>query len=173
MPGDPATVNVYGGFDPGLVAGISVIGREGQHVEVLVVEAVVTKPADPLKLRLEQIWTALSRVLRAHRPLALCIEHQEQAQVSQAKSDRFTADTSKVNQVVGLAKGCCLAYGVPYLEVSPARAKIALLGPGAGRAGKAPIKQRVQLLTGRKRLRKDAADAVALAFACEQELRRR
>lgn len=141
-------------------------------MEVPLVEAVVTAPGQPLSARLKQIWKRLSWVLRTHRPLALCIEDQRQAQVQQSKTDRFTADTSSVNQVVGLAKGCCLAYGVPYVEVSPARAKIALLGPGTGRVGKAPVKARAQLITGRKRLRKDAADAVALAFAAEQELRR-
>lgn len=165
-------MNVYGGFDPGLIAGIGIVGRDGARLEVLVVEAVVTRSSDSLATRLEQIWARLSQVLRTHHPLAMCIEHQQQAQIAQAKRDEFTANTSLVNQVVGLAKGCCLAYGVPYFEASPARGRIAILGPRMGRAPKTAVRDRVKLITGRKVVRKDAADAVAQAVACEQEMRR-
>jgi len=163
---------VYGGFDPGLSCGLAFIEREGQHLSVLALEAVVTEPSDPLAARLKRIWMTLSHLLRTHRPLALCIEDQRQAQVAQAKRGEFTCDTSRVNQVVGLAKGCCLAYGIPVIEVSPARAKIALLGPRCGKAGKQAVRERVSLMTGRSRVSEHAADAVGLALAGEQEFRR-
>jgi crossover junction endodeoxyribonuclease RuvC len=161
-------VSIYAGFDPGLAAGIGVIERDGQRIDVLVCKAVNTKVADPLEQRLRRIWKELSLVLRTHHPLVLCIEDQKQAQVAQAKREEFTVNTSTVNQVVGLAKGCCEAYGVEYVEVSPARAKIALLGPGSGRAGKDAVKRRVGLMIGKTKFSPHGADAIALAMAGEQ-----
>jgi Holliday junction resolvasome RuvABC endonuclease subunit len=166
-------VTSYAGFDPGLAAGFAVIERNGQRIDVLVCKAVHTKPSDPLRLRLHRIWNELSLVLRQHHPLVLCIEDQRQAQVAQAKREEFTADTSSVNQVVGLAKGCCEAYGVEYVEVSPARAKIALLGPKSGRASKDAVKTRVALMIGKTKFSRHGADAVALAMAGEQVVGRK
>ena len=154
------------GIDPGLAKlGFSLVERADRRPCVLWARSLSTSPKASLPDRLRSIWDSTSSILRAEHPDVVCIEDQAgvavRMRLSAEKRDGWQASNARVDEVVGLLKGCCLAYGVPYLLIAPQSAKIALLGRGSRSAKKSEIIRVASLLLPGVRLDEHAADAVA------------
>jgi Holliday junction resolvasome RuvABC endonuclease subunit len=156
---------IIAGFDPGITSpGIGLIRPVSGGFELLFHKVVRTKSTDPLRERLNKIFRELSTVLVQNKVDGLAIEEQRGAQVGAFKAQEFNADNSKTLLTVGVAIGCALAYGVPWLFVRPQESKCAVLGRKKGSAEKAEVQAAILRLTGVK-VPQDAADAGAHAIA--------
>lgn len=94
----------------------------------------------------------------------IAIEDQRQAQIGQAKAGRFTAATSRVNEVVGMVSAVAQIRGVPVLELGPATWK-KQIGAG-GKADKGAVSRAVTLLAGDLgKTSQHARDAAGIALA--------
>lgn len=156
---------IYVGFDPGITSpGIGVVTPVSGAFRLLHHKVVRTKSSDSLRVRLAQIWQELSSVLNRFQVDGLAIEEQQGAQVGAWKKQEFNADNSKTLLTVGVAQGCAMAYGVPWLFVRPQESKVAVLGPKKGSAEKSEVQAAVLSLTG-VQVPQDAADAIAHAIA--------
>lgn len=94
----------------------------------------------------------------------IAIEDQRQAQIGQAKAGRFTAATSRVNEVVGMVSAVAQIRGVPVLELGPATWK-KQIGAG-GKADKGAVSRAVTLLVGDMgKTSQHARDAAGIALA--------
>lgn len=175
------TVSV--GIDPGLAAsGFGVIRREGSRLNWIEAGTITTDSARPLVERERLIFWSLTRVLREHCPDVLGIEDQsgvsagarmaakralEAARRGQeVKSFGFNASNDGVIEVVGIIKAAAFAARVPIVMLQPRSVKVALLGPGAGKADKDAIKAHVaRLFPDLARVSSHAADGFAIAIA--------
>lgn len=162
-------MTVFAGFDPGIGSpAVAVIRRLARGYELLAAKTLRTSPKDTLEERLAAIWAGLSPVLRELHPGELGIERQAGAQVGAWERGEFNGDNSKTLWTCGVAFGCAVAYGVVPVIIDPKRAKIAVLGKGAGSAEKRVVRDRIQAMMGAAKLTLDASDAVALAIAVSQ-----
>jgi crossover junction endodeoxyribonuclease RuvC len=145
------------GIDPGLTrCGWGVVeGRPGARPTALGVGVVRTHPDLDLELRLLEVHTAVTALLREHRPAAVAIERV------------FTQNNK------GTATGTAQAAGVAALAAAQADRPVAWHTPsevkaaisGNGRADKEQVTQMVTRVLGLTSAPKpaDAADALALA----------
>ena len=146
------------GIDPGLTrCGWGVVeGRPGARPTALGVGVVRTSPELDLELRLLEVHTAVTALLREHRPAAVAIErvfHQ---------NNKGTATGTA--QAAGVAALAAAQAGVPVAWHTPSEVKAAV--SGSGTADKAQV---TAMITRLLRLPEsprpaDAADALALAL---------
>lgn len=118
--------------------------------------AIRLKPRDPMALKLQQIFSALSAIISEHQPHMVAIE------------DVFYAvnvkSTLKLGQVRGVAMLAASWAGLEVAEYSPLSIKSAVVG--YGRAEKAQVQQMVMRLLKLETPPQptDAADALAIAI---------
>jgi crossover junction endodeoxyribonuclease RuvC len=143
------------GVDPGTrVVGYGVVdcGRAFEYVECGVLRAV---PGLEMAERLHRIVAELGEIIEEFRPAVLALE--------KAFHGRNAASALKLGQARGAIMALAGQHEVPVVEYTPATVKQSVAGHG--RATKAQIQARVQLLF---RLRRppsiDAADALAIAL---------
>lgn len=159
----------FAGFDPSIAScGIAAVYRHPGRYELLAAKRVATKASDPLELRVAIIGKELGALIRAFHPEVVGIEEQRQAQRGGFERGEFNYDNTKTLIVMGAAIMCAVDFGARPLLLSPQRAKIAVLGKGAGHADKKFVQARVMAMTGATRIPLDASDAVAIAIAAAQ-----
>ena len=143
------------GVDPGTrTLGYAIVdcGRACEYVECGVLRADL---AVDLPERLRGIAEELGEVIAEFRPGALAIE--------KAFHGRNASSALKLGQARGAIMLLAGQHGVPVFEYTPATVKQAVVGHG--RATKAQIQARVQLLFRLRRAPSvDAADALAIAL---------
>jgi Holliday junction resolvasome RuvABC endonuclease subunit len=175
------------GFDPGYAkAACAVVERDGNRLILRHRELITTKSDQPELVRLTTIWKAVSAPLREFRPLLLGIEDQagvsaasrgqaKRAMLAASKGVKlkvgmgFNASNDGVTGVVGLVKGCALAYGIRYKMLHPQTVKLAVLGKGGRSGGKKDMIAAVRALFPELRdpkvkLSEHEADAIAMAI---------
>lgn len=143
------------GIDPGLRrTGWGVLDIEGTLIRH-VGNGVCASEGDDLAARLCSLYTALSEVLRRHRPDAAAVE--------QTFVNKDAAGTLKLGQARGIALLVPAQHGLPVAEYAPNAVKKAVVG--VGHAEKAQVEHMVRLqLPGLELAGPDAADALAIAL---------
>ena len=143
------------GVDPGTRAlGYAIVdwGRAAEYVECGVLKADVR---EGMATRLHAIVAELGEIIEEFEPTVLALE--------KAFYGRNAASALKLGQARGAIIMLAGQREVPVFEYTPATVKQAVVGHG--RATKAQIQARVQLLFRLRRLPSvDAADALAIAL---------
>jgi crossover junction endodeoxyribonuclease RuvC len=143
------------GVDPGTrTLGYAVVdcGRAYQYVECGVLKAALS---EEIGARVHRIMEDLADVIAEFKPAVLALE--------KAFYGKNAASALKLGQARGAIILLAGQHAVPVFEYTPATVKQAVVGHG--RATKAQIQARVQLLFGLRRAPSvDAADALAIAL---------
>ncbi|MCY0880257.1 MAG: crossover junction endodeoxyribonuclease RuvC [Firmicutes bacterium] len=152
------------GIDPGTARlGWGVIDQLGGEARAVDFGALSTPAGMAEPERLRQLYEELSRIRETYRPDAAAVEKL------------YFGQNSRTAMIVGQARGIVmlvLAQGkLPYVEMSPAEVKKAVVG--YGRAEKRQVQLMVQRLLGLDAYPKpdDAADALAIAICGAEFLR--
>lgn len=153
------------GVDPSITAcGLGVVDRDSR--KVLLLETVRSDTSESDEARYRRIHARICAAIRSTRARAVAVEEQRRVQAGAHGRGEFNANNSKVSIVVGIAMAAAWAHGFPVFMVTPQRAKIAVLGKGAGNADKARVKAAIERMLGDGALfSRDAADAAAIACA--------
>lgn len=186
---------VIAAIDPGLThVGLGIVGRYGakldlvwsQHIKAEAEAGLETPEAKRVDLnrRLKKIWREVACALRDYRPALLGVEDQAPATIGARmqglkaaargeKAGGFSANNDPVFEVVGIAKACAFAYGIPVLLYTPEQAKIAVCGRGNAHATKKEVIKAVRyyfpgIENCGQVLREHEADAIAGAIYCER-----
>jgi crossover junction endodeoxyribonuclease RuvC len=145
------------GIDPGLTrCGWGVVeGRPGARPIALGVGVLRSSPDLDLELRLLEVHTAVTALLREHRPAAVAIERVF------TQNNKGTATGTA--QAAGVAALPAAQAGLPVAWHTPSEVKAAI--SGNGRADKEQVTMMVTRVLGLSSPPKpaDAADALALA----------
>jgi crossover junction endodeoxyribonuclease RuvC len=143
------------GIDPGLQrTGWGIVDVDGATIRH-VANGVCRSEGMDLAARLLSLYTALTRVLRAHRP--------EAAAVEQTFVNKDAAGTLKLGQARGIALLAPARAGLPVAEYAPNAVKKVVVG--VGHAEKAQVAHMVRLqLPGVALAGPDATDALAIAL---------
>jgi Holliday junction resolvasome RuvABC endonuclease subunit len=156
-----STPRLVAAIDPGLAhVGLGLVARYGSKLDLVDSKHIATEPrgnldsADAKRIdltrRLREIWHGLALFCREYRPSILGIEDQAPAAVGARmrglkaaadgeKSGGFNSNNDPVFEVVGIAKAVAFSYGIPVLLYVPEHAKIAVCGPGKGKATKREV----------------------------------
>lgn len=123
------------------------------------------RPADRSRAIVETLTDMLTNVFgNAQAVDLIAIEDQRQSQIGQAKAGRFTASTSRVNEVVGMVSAVAQIRNVPLLELGPSTWK-KQIGAG-GRGDKGAVSRAVTILLGDLgKTSQHARDAAGVALA--------
>jgi crossover junction endodeoxyribonuclease RuvC len=159
-PGEPETqvrARVVLGIDPGTARlGYAVVRGEGNRLELVSADTIVTPPDLEMHLRLQRIFRALNEVIQRTQPREMAVE------------ELFFAKNATTAIGVGQARGVALLAaaeaGLSVSEYKPMQVKQAIHGYGL--ATKAQVGEMVRVLLGLAALLRpdDAADAAAIAI---------
>lgn len=155
------------GIDPGYAKlGAAVVERVPNGYALLDHGQVSTTSDWPEAERFGAIWKLVGGLIRKHHPHLVAIEFQAGVATGKRRDGEndWTTFNTKVDEVVGLLKGACLAYGVRWTLVSPMSVKVDVLGRGSKRATKKEIQDGVRLITGAQ-LPEHSADGAAIAIS--------
>jgi crossover junction endodeoxyribonuclease RuvC len=144
------------GVDPGTrTLGYAIVdcgGPDFEYVECGVLQAVL---GTDMATRLERLAAELGEIIAEFRPRVLALE--------KAFYGRNAASALKLGQARGAIMLLAGQHGVPVFEYTPATIKQSVVGNG--RATKAQVQARVQMLFSLRRPPSvDAADALAIAL---------
>lgn len=153
----PHAVTLVIGLDPGLQrTGWGILAVDGVRLRHVAHGIVASAPADPLAVRLKQLFAGLSAVLDTHRPTEAAIE--------ETFVNQNPASTLKLGQARGVVLLVPATQGLPVAEYAPNLVKKAVVG--VGHADKSQVHAMVsRLLPGCGVKAGDAADALAVAIA--------
>ncbi len=172
---------VFLGLDPSIAAfGFGVLELVGTERRVLGLGTVRTKAEDGLDARLRHIGDELAQVVRDHHCQYAGIEELRFVAAGEHRG-RVNVDNSQSFLAAGVAFATCQAYGCSVRFLNPQRAKVAVLGPGGGRARTRPTNPRevhAQKMARKRAVREqlgrllggaidgslDASDALSFAF---------
>lgn len=168
LPPDVAELERYLGIDPGLAnLGVFVLGLSPTGVRCLHRETFATTPehgTDDQRLRL--IARRMDELVGYWRPTA--IGYEDVRSITTGKETRRTghSDSGPLLMVCGIVIATAWQHGdVPCYRVANASARMAVLGKGKTRgSSKATVRDRVQEITGTRKLTLDQGDAGAFAF---------
>lgn len=145
------------GIDPGTaITGYAVVEEERGELRLVAIGVVNTPAQTPLPQRLQQIYTGIRDVIRAHAPAAAAVE------------ELFFSRNARTAMTVGHARGVALLAlvdaGLPIAEYTPMQIKQAVTGYGG--ADKRQIQEMVRMLLNLPDTPRpdDAADAAAVAI---------
>ena len=146
------------GLDPGLQAtGWGVIAADGNRLVHVANGTVRSRAADPLAVRLVQLYDGLAAVIATYRPAAAAIE--------ETFVNSNPQSTLKLGQARGVVLLVAAKAGLPVSEYAARFVKKAIVGVGA--ADKVQVAAMVsRLLPGCLIAGPDAADALAVAITC-------
>ena len=145
------------GIDPGIgLLGYGVISQRGDELRMLDYGAVATAPGQPVSVRLNEIYDALTAKMREHRP--------DIASVEKLYFGRNTTTAEMVFQARGVVLLTLAQFGLVPYEPKPSEVKLAVCGNGA--AEKMQVQGMVRHLLNLDTLPRpdDAADALAIAI---------
>jgi crossover junction endodeoxyribonuclease RuvC len=150
------------GIDPGTrITGYGIIRAPMEPIDF---GAIRPPPDLPLEERYLILFNAIEELVEKHRPAAIAVESQ------------FVLKNAQSAIKLGMAKGMVLLAGarakIPVYEYAPKKAKQAVVGKG--QASKFQVQKMIQTLLRLPILPEpeDAADALALAIACANQLYR-
>ena len=150
------------GIDPGTrITGYGIIRLPMEPIDF---GAIRPPPDLLLEERYRILFEAIEGLLEKHRPAAIAVESQ------------FVLKNAQSAIKLGMAKGMVLLAGarakIPVYEYAPKKAKQAVVGKG--QASKYQVQRMIQALLRLPILPEpeDAADALALAIACANQLKR-
>ncbi|MGQ0742363.1 MAG: crossover junction endodeoxyribonuclease RuvC [Alphaproteobacteria bacterium] len=145
------------GCDPGLgCTGWGIIDSAGLKLAHVANGAIETAARDSLGLRLAALHSALSRVIRLHRPVAVAVE--------QAFVHKDPAAALKLGHARAVALLAAAQAGLEVAEYTPNHVKKSVVG--VGHASKEQIQAMVRYLLPSVRIAAaDSADALAVAIA--------
>lgn len=158
------------------------VDRTGNQLRLLHRALITTKPAEkgqPDNERKSVIWSAIAAPILKFHPVVIGIENQ--AAVSAAArvwaskpkgtkgASGYNANNDGVLEVVGLAQGCSLAYGVRYTMLLAQSVKRAVLGKGGGTGDKKQMIAAIKAIFPELnepgvKLSEHEADAIAMAI---------
>jgi crossover junction endodeoxyribonuclease RuvC len=144
------------GVDPGTaLMGYAVVSQEGQQLELLACEALVTSSEQPMASRLKYLYDSLVRVIDVYQPTELAVE--------ELFFNRNVQSALAVGQARGIAMLAGANRGLPVYSYTPLQVKSAI--SGYGRAQKQQIQEMVRILLQLSAAPQpdDAADAAAIA----------
>ncbi len=144
------------GLDPGLQAtGWGIIEVDGNRLRHVANGTVRSRAADPLSVRLVQLYDALEAMIAEYRPASAAVEETFVTTNGQS--------TLKLGQARGVVMLVAARAGLPIGEYAARFVKKAIVGVGA--ADKTQVAAMVaRLLPGCGPLAPDAADALAVAI---------
>ena len=149
------------GIDPGIAdTGFGVIEKIADKFRAIEFGTIQTKRQDKMPLRLNSLYTELSKIIKKHNPGKIAVE------------ELFFAKNIKTGIVVSQARGVVMlaSYqaGCKIEEYTPLQVKQALTG--YGKADKHQMQAMVKTILGLEEIPKpdDAADALAVAICSAQ-----
>ncbi|MEE2661794.1 MAG: crossover junction endodeoxyribonuclease RuvC [Pseudomonadota bacterium] len=144
------------GIDPGLrCTGWGIIEIEGNRLSHIGSGAIKPDSADPLPVRLTQLFDRLCEVITSYCP--------SEAAVEETFVNKNPSSTLKLGQARGVVLLAPAKSDVPVAEYAANLVKKSLVG--TGHANKLQVKTMVQiLLPGSKPETTDASDALAIAI---------
>ena len=146
------------GVDPGTgVTGYGVVARGGGGAVSLVECGVIrTSPAQPLSIRIREIYEGVQAVIERHAPSAVCVERV------------FHGKNARSALTLGHARGAILLAAalrdIPVSEYSPLEIKKAVVGTGRATKDQVGYMVQQQLRLKTAPAPADAADGVAAAL---------
>lgn len=147
------------GLDPGFGRlGFGIIERSGRDWKLVVAGIIETSPKQTFVKRLLTIHTELTKLISTYKPAGAAVEELF-----------FTKNVTtgiKVAEARGVLILTLVQAKIPIKEINPLQVKQAMTG--YGRAEKRQVEFMVNHLlgiTGKKRLKDDAYDALAIALA--------
>lgn len=148
---------IVAGVDPGtLRMGVCIVEQTGSTLKPILIDTIAPKARLERPLRLYEIFRALSRVFRKHRPEAVFVERAYVARDPQA-----AIALGEARGVVAVAAG---QVGARFVDLAPSTAKKAVTGRGD--ADKETVRRMVERILDTEILgRLDSSDAAALAVA--------
>ncbi len=167
LPPEAAECERYIGVDPGLAnLGLFVLGLTPTSVRCLHRETFATSPADGTDdQRLALIARHLSQLVSRWQPRAIGYEDVRSITTGKEKAGAGNADRGPLLMVCGMLIAEAVRYGVACYRIANQSARVAVLGKGKSRgSSKASVRDRVQELTGTRKLTLDQGDAGAFAF---------
>jgi len=145
------------GLDPGFGrTGYAVLSGNKDHPSLKAFGLIETFPRSSQSIRLTEIITEVSKLIKKHHPTLVAMEKV------------FFAANTKTALKVGEARGALLVaieqQHLPILEYTPPQVKLSVTGDG--RADKRQIQKMLQIIFKQAQPIKsdDAADAVAIAL---------
>lgn len=149
------------GIDPGLSATGYGFLANGQYGKYGVIK---TNSQQPLAQRISALVSELERIIRREKPQVCAIETLFFKVMGGARSVLLSA------HLRGAIFYLLARYSIPIEEITPARVKLMLTGNG--RASKQQMQFMVKALLGiKEKVPEDAADALAVAYCLEKNLR--
>ncbi len=169
------------GIDPGLAAiggALVHVAAQSTRSRILGVDSVKTEAGQPLGDRLKELFDFIDSCCGGwlddrSKPEAIAFEDQAQAQIQQMRDPkRANANVLAIREVVGMVRACGWKQRLDVVQVSPLRAKAAVLGSGTQNATKAQVRAGIKNLPGFDRFRwnEHKTDAVAVAIAGARKL---
>lgn len=146
------------GVDPGTgVTGYGVVARAGGGAVSLVECGVIrTSPAQPLSMRILEIYQGLLAVIERHGPSAVCVE-----EVFHGKNPRTALTLGHSRGAILLAAAL---KGIPVSEYTALEIKKAVVGTGRATKDQVAFMVQQQLRLKTAPAPSDAADGVAAAL---------
>ena len=152
------------GIDPGTATtGFGVIDYNKNSLSCLSYGIIETLPSDCVGERLKQIHSDLDGIIKEYKPEIVSVE------------SLFFFKNLKTAMPVSQARGVIIftisKNNVPFVEYTPLQAKTAVTG--YGKAEKKQVQEMVKNILGLNKIPKpdDAADALALAICCANNLK--
>lgn len=167
LPPEAAECERYLGVDPGLAnLGLFVLGLTPTAVRCLYRETFTTSPAAGTdEQRLALIARRLHEVITTWRPKAIGYEDVRSITTGKEKAGAGNADRGPLLMICGMLIAETWYGETPCYRIANQSARVAVLGKGKTRgASKATVRDRVQELTGTRKLTLDQGDAAAMAF---------
>jgi crossover junction endodeoxyribonuclease RuvC len=147
------------GIDPGTTTtGFGLIEHINSKLEILDFGIIETKPKIPLPEKLSEIYKDIKKIIKNSKPDKIAIEQL------------FFLKNTKTAMAVGQARGIILLAAqdlkIPIHEFTPLQVKSSICGNG--HADKLQVQKMVKAILKLKEIPKpdDAADALALAICC-------
>lgn len=152
------------GIDPGMArCGFGIVEKKGNAVKYLSAGVIESLSSYTQSKRLEIIYNGIKKIIKRYKPDIIAIE------------SLFFSKNAKTALRVGEARGVILLAAqlqkIKIMEFTPLQVKISITGYGF--AEKHQVQKMVKMLLGLKEIPKpdDAADAIAIAICCINNLK--
>ncbi|HUU76486.1 MAG TPA: crossover junction endodeoxyribonuclease RuvC [Methanoregulaceae archaeon] len=146
------------GIDPGIaIVGYGILEKKDGRIVTLCYNCIFTSGKDKnTPERLEEIYSALSRLLKEYKPDCMALEKLFFA--------RNVSSAMNVAEVRGVIMLAARQHGIPVTEYTPNRVKQAITG--SGKADKRQMQDMIRRLLSLGEIPRpdDAADALSIAL---------
>ena len=153
---------IFLGIDPGTtIIGYGVIKKEGSRLKCLDY-GVIRNPGKDKTADYKNTFDKLSKIITKYSPAVCAIE-----KLFFFKNQKTVINVSEMRGVLIYALAC---QGIPIHEFTPLQVKVAV--SSYGRAGKDQVQKMIRLILGINDVIKpdDAADGLAIAICCANNI---